>query len=110
MSPVRARGGAGGGLPHSDVLGALSCVWPGLHRAPLGLNIRRLRCGAALTLADNAAPEQTLFVGDSLTADIHGAEGAGLTPIYLNIEGNGDSPPGIVTIRQLSELLTLLRL
>ncbi len=64
----------------------------------------------ALNLAGDVAPEQTLFVGDSLIADIRGAEGAGLTPIYLNIEGDGDSPPGIVTIRQLSELLTLLRL
>jgi len=65
---------------------------------------------AALDLAGGVPPEQALFVGDNLIADIRGAEGAGLTPIFLNIEGNGDSPPGIVTIRQLSELLTLLKL
>jgi putative hydrolase of the HAD superfamily len=65
---------------------------------------------AALKLAGDVSPEQALYVGDSLTADIQGAEGAGLTPIFLSIEGDGSPPPGVVTIRQLSELLALLRL
>lgn len=65
---------------------------------------------AALKLAGDVPPEQVLFVGDSLIADIRGAEGAGLTPIFLNIDGASESPPDIITIRQLSELLALLKL
>jgi putative hydrolase of the HAD superfamily len=65
---------------------------------------------AALKLAGEVPPEQTLFVGDSLVADIQGAQEAGLTPIFMKPEKDSASPPGVVTIQQLSELLALLKL
>lgn len=64
---------------------------------------------AALELAGGVAPEQVLYIGDSLVADIQGAQNAGMRPIFMS--PNGDNcPEGIVSIRQLSELLTLLKL
>lgn len=63
---------------------------------------------AALKLAGEVAPEQALYVGDNLIADIQGAQEAGMTPIFINSEG--DLPEGIVTIRCLSDLLRLLKL
>jgi putative hydrolase of the HAD superfamily len=63
----------------------------------------------ALKMADNASPEQTLFVGDNLVSDIEGAQGAGLIPILMNPHDDVDPPAGVVRIRQLSELLELLK-
>ena len=65
---------------------------------------------AALKLAGNALPEETLYVGDNLEADIAGALGAGMTPIFFNPRDDHESPHGIVKIRKLSELLLLLDL
>jgi FMN phosphatase YigB (HAD superfamily) len=63
----------------------------------------------ALKLAGEVAPEQVLYVGDSLVADIQGAQNAGMRPVFMS--PNGEEPPaGIVAIRQLSELLPLLKL
>jgi HAD superfamily hydrolase (TIGR01549 family) len=64
---------------------------------------------AALKLAGDVLPEQTLYVGDNFAADIQGAQGAGLTPIFM-CHDDGVSAPGVVKIRQLSELLSLLKL
>lgn len=64
---------------------------------------------AALELAGGVAPGQVLYVGDSLIADIQGAQNAGLWPIFMS-PGEGNCPEGIITIRQLSELRTLLKL
>lgn len=63
-----------------------------------------------LKLAGDVPPERALYVGDSLIADIQGAQAAGMRPIFLNPTGEGDPLQGIVTIRQLSELLRLLKL
>jgi putative hydrolase of the HAD superfamily len=65
---------------------------------------------AALKLAGEVLPEQALFVGDSLVADIQGATAAGLTPIFMRPADDSPSPQGVVTIQQLSELLALLKL
>jgi putative hydrolase of the HAD superfamily len=65
---------------------------------------------AALKLAGDVLPEQALFVGDSLIADIQGAAAAGLTPIFIRAADDSASPQGVVTIQQLSELLALLKL
>lgn len=64
---------------------------------------------AALELAGEVSPEQVLYVGDSLIADIQGAQNAGIWPIFMSPDTD-NSPAGIVTIRQLSDLLTLLKL
>ncbi|MBI1880668.1 MAG: HAD family hydrolase [Chloroflexi bacterium] len=63
---------------------------------------------AALKLAGDVAPEQVLYVGDNLIADIRGAQEAGLTPVFINPDG--DSPEGVITIRRLGDLLALLKL
>lgn len=65
---------------------------------------------AALNLAGVVSPQQALYVGDNLIADIRGAQEAGMTPIFVNPAGEGDPPRGVVTIRRLSELLSLLKL
>ena len=63
-----------------------------------------------LRLANNASPKETIYVGDNVEADIEGALGAGLTPIFINTKDDLQAPPGVVKIRELSELLTLLDL
>jgi len=63
----------------------------------------------ALKLAGNPAPKQTLYVGDNLSTDINGAQGAGLIPVLLNPDDEIDPPAGVVKIRRLSELLILLK-
>jgi len=65
---------------------------------------------AALKMADNALPAQTLFVGDNLLTDIEGALAAGIVPILMDPDDDVDPPPGVVKIRRLSELLALLNL
>lgn len=62
----------------------------------------------ALRLAGGALPQQTLYVGDNLVADIEGAHEAGLTPILMNPRDDLEPPAGIVKIKQLKELLPLL--
>jgi putative hydrolase of the HAD superfamily len=64
--------------------------------------------GAALKMAGNASPKQTLFVGDNPVTDIEGALGAGLVPVLMNPNDDIDPPDGVIKIGQLSELLTLL--
>lgn len=64
----------------------------------------------ALKLAANASPGETLYVGDNLEADIKGALGAGLTPIFINVKNDLDAPGGVLKIQGLSELLALLEL
>jgi len=64
----------------------------------------------ALKKANNALPEQTLFVGDNLLTDIAGALAAGIVPILMNPDDDVDPPAGVIKIRQLSELLELLNL
>lgn len=63
----------------------------------------------ALKLADGATPQQTLYVGDNLVADIQGAQAAGLTPILMNPHNDLEPPPGIIKIRTLQELVDLLK-
>lgn len=64
---------------------------------------------ATLQLAGHQiSPEETIYVGDNLMADILGAQEAGLTPILMNPRDDVDPPAGIIKIRQLSQLLDLL--
>lgn len=65
---------------------------------------------AVLPLAGESRPEQVLYVGDSLTADIQGAQGAGFTPVFMCPEGESEPPPGVLKIQKLSELVGLLNL
>ena len=63
----------------------------------------------ALRLAgESVLPEQTLYVGDNLIADIQGAQETGIVPILMNPRDHLEPPDGVVKIRQLSELLDLL--
>jgi len=64
----------------------------------------------ALKRAVNAPPENVLYVGDNLTADIEGALNAGLTPVFMNVKNNLEPPEGVVKIHGLSNLLELLNL
>lgn len=65
---------------------------------------------AVLKLAGDVSPEQVLYVGDSWVADIEGARGAGLTPIYLCPAEDSSATSGVVTVQNLSELLRVLGL
>ncbi|MDA0181055.1 HAD-IA family hydrolase [Solirubrobacter phytolaccae] len=59
---------------------------------------------AALEVA-GVAPEQAWHVGDTPAADVEGARGAGLTPIYI---ARGGAPlDGVRTVRTLLELIPL---
>lgn len=64
---------------------------------------------AALKLAGNVPPEQVLYIGDSWVADIEGALGAGLTPIFICPDRDASNEAGVVTIQSLSELVGMLR-
>ncbi len=64
----------------------------------------------ALKLAGNVSPGETIYVGDNLEADIQGALGVGITPIFMNARDNLNPPDGVIKIRRLSELLPLLEL
>ena len=64
----------------------------------------------ALEMAGNPLPHQSLYIGDNLVSDIQGAQGVGITPIFINPNNDLDPPDGIVKIQRLSELLTLLGL
>jgi putative hydrolase of the HAD superfamily len=60
----------------------------------------------ALALAGVGA-DAAWHVGDSLDADVAGAQAAGVKPIYVARDGN-PAPPGVVVIDELDELLGLL--
>jgi HAD superfamily hydrolase (TIGR01549 family) len=64
----------------------------------------------ALELAGNVSPEETLYVGDSLIADIQGARNAGITPILMNPQDDVRPPYEVIKIRRLAELLPLLKI
>jgi HAD superfamily hydrolase (TIGR01549 family) len=64
----------------------------------------------ALEQVDQAVPEQTVYVGDTLITDIQGAQNAGMWPILMNPQDNLEPPDGVLKIRQLSELLSVLGL
>lgn len=51
----------------------------------------------------SARPEETVMVGDSLTADVAGGERAGLHGVYLDRSG-GAAPEGVITIRSLLDI------
>ncbi|HNZ39587.1 MAG TPA: HAD family hydrolase [Candidatus Latescibacteria bacterium] len=54
-------------------------------------------------------PEDAVHVGDSFPCDVEGAQGVGITPVWLNEKG-GAAPDGssVLQIRNLSGLLSLL--
>lgn len=59
----------------------------------------------ALELA-GAEPGQAVHVGDSLENDVRGALGAGIRPLLLVREG--ETPPGVETVRSLLEVSSLI--
>ena len=64
----------------------------------------------ALQKAGNLLPEQAVFVGDNLDADIRGALNAGLQPIFINPADDQLPPEGVIKIKHLKDLLPLLNL
>ena len=60
---------------------------------------------AALDLAD-AAPEEALHVGDSMSSDVEGARAAGLRAVL--IARRGGAPDGVESIRSLEHLPSLI--
>jgi len=62
----------------------------------------------ALERAGNISPEQAVFVGDNLEADILGALEAGLQPVFIDLSDEQSPPDEVVKINQLTELLALL--
>jgi FMN phosphatase YigB (HAD superfamily) len=53
------------------------------------------------------APAEAAHVGDDQEADVEGARGAGVLPVWLNRAGTHwerESPPPPITIRTLDEL------
>lgn len=54
-------------------------------------------------------PRETVYVGDSLEDDVKGAEAAGLTPIYLVRDQIQNIPEGVISIRNLTEILMLVK-
>ncbi len=57
--------------------------------------------------AVGCAPEEVLFVGDSLTSDVRGAAAVGLCPVLIDMDDAHPLYDG-ARIRRLSELLALL--
>lgn len=59
-----------------------------------------------------ARPEEAIYIGDSVSADVPGAHAAGMRAIWMNrkgVEWTGDKAPHL-EIRDLNELLTALDL
>jgi len=48
-------------------------------------------------------PEETLFIGDSISFDYEGARKAGLKPLLINRDGAAQA--GVETITNLTEVL-----
>ena len=59
----------------------------------------------ALELA-GVGPDEALHVGDSVTSDVEGARAAGVRAVL--IARSGGAPKGVVAIRSLEELLSLI--
>ena len=63
-----------------------------------------------LKLAGGVLPEETIYVGDNPVADIEGALGAHITPIFMNARDDMEPLDGVIKITRLSALLPLLGL
>lgn len=58
---------------------------------------------AALALS-STSPSETLMVGDSLSADVRGAERAGMPAVLLDRDGTATPPEGVRAIRSLLDV------
>lgn len=54
-------------------------------------------------------PREAVHVGDSLEDDVRGAGKAGLIPIYLMRDQDQDKPEGVVSIHNLTEILSWVK-
>ena len=62
---------------------------------------------AVLKMSDSK-PEETLMVGDSITADVGGAKNAGLKACWYNPNGNEDTVGADYVIGSLTDLMKIL--
>jgi putative hydrolase of the HAD superfamily len=60
----------------------------------------------ALDLAGGIAPGDALHAGDDLTADVEGAQAAGIVPVLVAREGE-EAPPGVHVVTSLDGLVAL---
>lgn len=51
------------------------------------------------------SPQNCVFVGDYPPTDIVGAQGAGMTPLFIDFHGRKNCPEGVEEIKTLTELL-----
>ena len=59
--------------------------------------------------AMGTAPARTMYVGDSVVADVEGALAAGLVPVWLDRFGDAwTPPPGVHRIASLADLPAVL--
>lgn len=75
----------------------------------VGLDKPDPRIFHAACRAMNVAPAEVAHVGDSIPRDVKGAQAAGLVPIWFApdaVEGPGE--PGVLRVRHLDELASLL--
>ncbi|HUK55312.1 MAG TPA: HAD-IA family hydrolase [Nitrospiria bacterium] len=54
-------------------------------------------------------PREAVHIGDSLEDDVKGAAAAGLKPIYLGRGRHPDVPGGVISIGNLTEILSLVK-
>lgn len=64
----------------------------------------------ALEAAGNLQPTEAIFIGDTVQADIKGAQEAGIHPVFINTRDDQQPPEGVIKIIRLSQLLNLLDL
>lgn len=53
-------------------------------------------------------PHACLYVGDHPVNDIKGAQNSGMHPMYIDVHGQHQDPPGVPRITSLTEILSIL--
>jgi putative hydrolase of the HAD superfamily len=81
---------------------------PVLVSGDLGIHKPDPRVFAEACRLAGVSPGECVYVGDRLEGDALGAAGAGMTGVWVDRKGRGDSPEGVLRIADLSELPALV--